>query len=512
VAVHNAALCLVLTSGIVLICAYALLFSLPDVAIITGPAAGTSRSSGGGGGQGPPAASVLDGGGSARRRGGGGNGRGRIGGGVPTETAVKRGQQQQVKTVIGGNDGNGVGHLRHGQDPGVKTRTVAEPSQADAVTADNAQSGTVRATVAYAVSLTGCPRDDPLTDGGAVLKHSIHLQSASNPGSGSRYGYRMYAIVHPAAMECASQLEEVGYELLVRDVPVPVGEIRGDFLRTRVVDNGCCGEREYIKLHAYTLIGHPIVVHLDLDTIILRPMDVLFDAMLDTATAGGGERAATDIPIMFDKPLPPRVDAYFTRDYNMVKPGKPHVGVQGGFLVLRPSMEVYNNFADIIREGNFVEGKGWGGLGYGPFYGSLTFQGIVPYYYDELHPDTAVELNRCYYNAMADNPRDKKTVNDVVSGKCRDGREVCEDCREIDIGDISTAHFTLCQKPWSCLPHSQDMLQHRLCRRLHHEWFKVRADLEGKNGSGNYQPDQFFGFCNSSGGRGYIPIEQVGIR
>jgi len=327
-----------------------------------------------------------------------------------------------------------------------------------------------------------------------------------NPASGSRYGYKMYAIVHPDATDCAQQLAAVGYELLVRDVPVPVDEIRGDFLRTKVVVNGCCGEKEYVKLHAYTLLDHPVVVHLDLDTIVLRPMDGLFDAMLNDDNSA----AANDmnkLPIMFDKPLPPRVDAYFTRDYNMVKAGKKHVGVQGGFLVLRPSMEVYNNYVDIIREGNFVEGKGWGGLGYGPFYGSLTIQGIVPYYYDELHPNTAVELNRCYYNSMADNPRDKKTVNDVVSGNCRDGRDECEDCRDIDVTEISTAHFTLCQKPWSCLPHGQDMLQHRLCRKLHHEWFRVRADLEGKNGEGQFQPDQFFGFCNHSGGRGYIPIK-----
>ena len=362
-----------------------------------------------------------------------------------------------------------------------------------------------KAVVAYAVSLTGCPggQDDPLTDGAAVLRHSVRLQSAATPTSGSRYGYKMYAIVHPDAAECAPQLAAVGYTLLHRDVPVPVDEIKGDFLRTRVVTNGCCGEREYVKLHAYTLLDHPVVVLLDLDTIVLRPMDGLFDVMLDDDHSDKNK-----LPVMFGKPLPPRVDAFFTRDYNMVKPGKKkHVGVQGGFLVLRPSMEVYQNYEDIIREGNFVEGKGWGGLGYGPFYGSLTFQGIVPYYYDELHPNTAVELNRCYYNAMADNPRDQRTVNDVVSGNCRDGRDDCEDCREIDVGEITTAHFTLCQKPWSCLPHNQDQLQHRLCRKLHHEWFRVRADLEGKSGDGKFDPDQFFGFCNHSGGRGYISIK-----
>ena len=79
--------------------------------------------------------------------------------------------------------------------------------------------------------------------------------------------------------------------------------------------------------------------------------------------------------------------------------------VQGGFLVLRPDMEVYKEFVEIIRKGDFREGGGWGGKT-GVFYGSMTFQGIIPYFYDVLHPDTAVELNHCVFNQMADNPRE----------------------------------------------------------------------------------------------------------
>jgi hypothetical protein len=115
---------------------------------------------------------------------------------------------------------------------------------------------------------------------------------------------------------------------------------------------------------------------------------------------------------------------------------------------------------------------------------------------------------------MADNPRMKKTVNDVVSGDCRDGRDDCEDCRERDIGDVATAHFTLCQKPWHCLPHGQDMLQHRMCKKLFKEWYRIRADLEQPNvadnvviGEGTFQPEHFRGFCKFSGQRGYIPIQ-----
>lgn len=376
-------------------------------------------------------------------------------------------------------------------------------------------------TIAYAVSLTSCEESTPsLIDGAAVLAHSIHLSSVRNPFSSSKYDYKMYAIVHDSAMACKPILEKLGYHVKQVDVPVPVADIQGDFLRENVHQNGCCGELEFIKLWAYTLIDHPYVVHLDLDTVVLKPMDELFDA------ATSGDRNLLDASAMWprdryltgndgtSKGSTQPINAFFTRDYNMRSAGKRPVGVQGGFLVLRPSMQVFEEFQDIIRKGDFRQGSGWGGKGYGPFYGSMTFQGIIPYYYDELHPGTAVELNRCIYNQMADNPRDKRTVNDVVSGKCRDGRVDCEDCRVRNIDDIVTAHFTLCQKPWHCLPHDQDMLQHRLCRQLFGEWYRIRADLEQPNvhdgvvvGEGTFQPDHFRGFCKGSGKKGYIPLK-----
>lgn len=190
-------------------------------------------------------------------------------------------------------------------------------------------------------------------------------------------------------------------------------------------------------------------------------------------------------------------------------------------------MEVFSQFQSIIRSGNFTPNKGWGDKGY-KFYGAMTFQGIIPYFYDIIQPNTSIELNRCMYNTMADNPRDKRTVNDIVSGKCRDGRNDCEDCRERNIEDVRTAHFTLCQKPWECLSHNHDMLQHRLCRKLFGEWYKVRADLElswvGKNfveeeesgstsggavvvGNGGFEKEHFRGFCNGYGKKGYIPMQ-----
>jgi hypothetical protein len=53
----------------------------------------------------------------------------------------------------------------------------------------------------------------------------------------------------------------------------------------------------------------------------------------------------------------------------------------------------------------------------------------------------------------------------------------------------------------------------RLCRRLIHEWFRLRSELEmswGRNGTGPgvYDPDHFFGYCNDRGfEEGYLEIK-----
>ena len=243
------------------------------------------------------------------------------------------------------------------------------------------------ATIAYAITVSGCPKSDGsrgdfgagIKDGAAVLKHSIHLNSFQNyPQSQSLYDYKMYALVHLEAEPCArSSLEPLGYEILLRDVPVPLADIEGEYLRENVPKNGCCGEKEFVKLHAYTLMQHPVVVHLDLDTLVLKPMDRLYDVIINGAPKDGSNGG---VDVAFGDPLIPtpgtnanQIDAFFTRDYNMAHRGMKHAGVQGGFLVLRPSLDVYNEFVSIIREGDFRSNGGWGGMGFGPFYGVSAF-------------------------------------------------------------------------------------------------------------------------------------------
>jgi alpha-N-acetylglucosamine transferase len=398
------------------------------------------------------------------------------------------------------------------------------------------------ATVAYAISLIRCSdfqsSNEGLVDAALVMRHSIHETSIRNPASGSKYDYKVYAIVHRKAEGCSQQLVDAGYEVLIRDSPVSKNEIRGEFLRKHIHKEWCCGADEFIKLYAYTIENHPIVVHVDMDFVFYKPMDDLFDAiMFDSSTAKG--RAARS-NVLLERPndiWPDKVDAFMTRDWGQVMPGRKAL-FQAGFLVVRPDRTVFDKIVEVIKEGNFVDGftreNGWGGKGYGGLVGAMAAQGLLAYIYDIVLPGTWMELNECRYNHMGMDvlyrsqpsfrPGNKKI------GKCRNDLDYCEDCMHTPMSQIYNIHFTQCRKPWNCIgigdseqgagkesiPEDSVHLDH--CMELQMIWHSFRADLEKKleeltgdktvrNGqAGSYKKDVFHGHCNGNGGKQYVRL------
>lgn len=352
-----------------------------------------------------------------------------------------------------------------------------------------------------AISITSCSQGDIIADAAAVLKHSIHLSSYPS-NKQSKYNYQMVAFVHPEATACIPPLQILNYEIHIKDTPIDVSQIRGDFLRENVQQTGCCGEKEYLKLYAYTLVNYKIVVHLDLDSLILQPLDDLFDSML----LDGVDKKISDskIPVMHGNHVPEKVEAYFTRDYNMANLGKQYINIQGGFLVIRPNLQYFEEYKEAILEGDFRKGAGWKNK-YGGYFGAQQIQGLCSYFFDGLHPGTAVELNRCYYNAMNDNPRKARRKDNVEI--CRDNRDNCEDCRETDFSKIKSVHFTLCQKPWTCPIYL--VKRPGLCREYHKNWFRIRQDFERLENIlevSSEEMDTFRGNCKGPGNGNYIPI------
>eukprot|EP00977_Amphora_coffeiformis_P002022 scaffold381_cov178-Amphora_coffeaeformis.AAC.11 len=308
-----------------------------------------------------------------------------------------------------------------------------------------------KATIAYLTSMTACPTNQRqhFFDAAAVLKHSIHLNSIRNPDSSSVYDYAMYVILHTEASHCAEAFRQIGYTVLLRDTPFELAEIQNEKYVQRLTNPnaGCCAEKEFLKLYSYTMHDYKVVVHLDMDFIVLKPMDTLFDSFFEP------DEATKEIPHAMwphERQWTGRIETMFTRDYPMGQPGREtvEVGMQGGFWILRPNQTAFDEMIALIRQGNFEGGwyddRGPKKVKYPGFYGAAMIQGLVAFFYGHYHPGQAVELDRCVHNQMADDP----TRGGKKSDKCFvsvDG--VCRDCRKENVSDIYSAHFTFCFKP-----------------------------------------------------------------
>ena len=233
-------------------------------------------------------------------------------------------------------------------------------------------------------------------------------------------------------------------------------ELRTAFYRKHAPKSGCCGLTELLKLYAWTLTGFHRVVHLDTDSLVLGNMNELFE--MDASLV-------------------------YTCDYNMMnarirekKPGVP-CAVQGGFVVVKPSFEVFDGMLEIVREGKFGAGfklgaSGWNGTGIGHWWGGATFQGVVPFYYEKVADSRrfpAMEVDRCIYDNMVDDP---------INPPPRKGGR---DCRATPLADIKNVHFTLCQKPWNCgWPEQPGDEKQHLCKSLHGRWMELREKIMAK--------------------------------
>ncbi|KAL3757827.1 hypothetical protein ACHAWU_006135 [Discostella pseudostelligera] len=430
------------------------------------------------------------------------------------------------------------------------------------------------AVIAHAISLIKCSKGSSVTgflDAAAILRHSIHknsihhnsfpstqinnsttaIASATTTTTTSRYSYQMYAIVHTSCAEHSTVLSQLGYTILIKDHPVKKEDIKGEWLRNHIESENCCGSAEFIKLYAYQLTNHPIVVHWDMDVAVLHPLDDLYDVMIYPSShpihLAARERIERQHP---EEVWPERIDAFFTRDVTSAKPWEKVLAVQGGFLVARPDIAVFDAYIEFIKEGNYIggrgDGTGWAGLGYGGFQGAMAYQGVVAYYYDQLRPNSAVELNVCRWNQVAADVLwrgpERKEEHHL---QCREYPKLtlpdgtpdyasntnCDDCRNTPIELVRTVHYTACKKPWECtmahprIPRDkrqsyrlENLVNVTYCGHLVREWFELRREFEmamerASDGqvkrpslsTGGYEEEYFLGYCQGKGG--YIAME-----
>jgi hypothetical protein len=459
-------------------------------------------------------------------------------------------------------------------------------------------------TVGYAISITQCNKKFNPFEAAAVLKRSIELNSwPKHPKS--RYASKFYAFIRTSdaarynylSDRCGSQLSLAGWNVIPQEDLVFLGFIKeppGSMLRNGIYKDGCCGDSELMKLASYTLQQHEIAVHLDLDTLVTNPFDELFNVMHFPPDTEEGKRARKQLvevvaPTYLNRRSsghPSRgsvnattaekllsnitVNAFYTKDYNMINPNKgghvEHVGVQGGFLVVRTSMMTHLKLRDMVYSGEFYGGhdgrtSGWFKSGYGRhIWGSMTIQGLMGHYFDHVDLEHSVELNRCRYNNIADNARvssfavnakfprgtliaqarnaSQNSRYNYVDKECRDGRASCDDvdCQRFPIDKTRMVHYTYCKNPSKCKPCDyMETYKEVTCYAFIKEWFRVRSTLPGEDiphmeddafstnvqwmredgtvdvHQGNCYKDYMMGFCQGSGREKYVPMKHRNI-
>ena len=354
-----------------------------------------------------------------------------------------------------------------------KESSVNLPPKRSTMGRTDGNGDTTRPKVAYAITVT---RDGHFVDGALVLGFAAHKYHDARRGFPSKYDVDLVAFVAPNVVTSRPILEANGWRVLEKGLPVPLDEIENRDYAEKVANSGCCGADEFLKLWAFTLTEYHRVTHLDMDSIIFQNMDELYE---------------------IDK------EVLFTGDYNM-KGGSPVVPAQGGFLVVRPSMDTFREFQAIIRKGDH-SGKGWEGSHIGNFWGGQTIQGIVPFFYHVKHPGAAQEMNRCVFNCMVDNPYRPNTKI------CLDKQPTCQDCRLQEPEKVKSAHFTICQKPWTCTKHTNPR-NAVLCEIFHDKWFALRDELERSMHvdvsyrAENSRYKNSLGMCKGYGDKKYLPV------
>ena len=380
-----------------------------------------------------------------------------------------------------------------------------------------------------------------LHDALTILKHSIHRLSIHN--SRSKYNYEMIAFLHqdnnnkncPLHDKYISLLQSIGYKIMIVGTPVNLKAVRGVYLKGNIAHTRHGAHQDWAKLNIYTLLDYPLVVLIDIRTLFLQPLDELFDIMLNYNNATGtiNVNSLWDgevIPIGYNhihkhkthKSVIPSLDihALYTKSYIDIKPVNNNwkAGINLSMLIIKPNTKVFDNLLNIIREGDYRFFVGWGGKGYANFEGSMQSRGLLTYYYDYLYPSNNLELDRCIYHNTADIPYVKHKSNMICRENINITYDNCMDCRKLSLSNIKVFHYGACSDPWKCFMHTDTLGKLKLCRKMHHYWYRLRNEVENswersgkykkEERKGNFLEYQFLGYCDKDGGyENYIPMK-----
>ena len=349
-----------------------------------------------------------------------------------------------------------------------------------------------KGTVAYVLPLTTCapprnnaknffpyspnqPKDDEsFRDFAVMLRAMIHAQSYQNLSSESRYDYKMHAIIHPQAKNCAGTdrsvvLQNLGYHVSVQSSPVGIHQLQHFDAAAEILrDVNDASDRlpDFARLHAYQLEEYDAVVMVDFDTLVLGSVDEALDLIVGDKN-GGASGSSSSVSAVFSWEHVPL----------MSHPEAKASVINLSFFVLRPSKDMYELLVATLKKAPFSATRGWGSTGRGAFPGWMTTQGFLTYFYDEVRNGAKVEMNQCAFGNTAE-PSPSKLITNGGTVDCDsspDASNQCNDCSKTTPDEVRVADLSYCLAPWEC---GGDNLMSGLCRQYNKKWFGGRLQME----------------------------------
>ncbi len=198
-------------------------------------------------------------------------------------------------------------------------------------------------------------------------------------------------------------LQSLGYFVEILGHPITEHDlnINNSYISDNIATD--VGIRDSVKLQIWTMTLHPVVILMDYDMILQKPIDQDIDLLLaDDNLKGMYIRSAPDA-------------------------NSGSAGVDTGFLVVKPSLDEFDKIVSTFISTKFDASEGWNGEGHLGFKGDMGVNGFLSWYFSK--DSGYIELDRCQYAHDADEECLSKTplteakglkIHETICGNPRD--------------------------------------------------------------------------------------------
>jgi hypothetical protein len=330
-----------------------------------------------------------------------------------------------------------------------------------------------RAMIAYAIVILSdkCSSVSHIA-AAAVLAENIHQMSFRRHPT-SNFTPKLFAFVfegrnNSRKSNCNAQLQAMGYTVLSAELP-----------HLHVLDEA------YIKLYAFSLTIHDIVVVIEPNTLLLQPLDALFYQLLGDGMKSS-ENSLEDNDLDWNSKQTIFISTK-TKE-NLIDPS---------FFIIRTSREVYDSLLQKVQQKP-----------------QQTFQHLL----EDQYGTNLLELDRCVFNTQ---PllKEKLYTASVKDGSeddnsQNDNENECSHIKFEQIQLVSISSSSYCDfAPWEC--RQSDFLfpvkSLDTCQKLHQEWHRNRRMMDERHHQNENLPDpnsgleHSFGYCRTVGD--FIPVQ-----